>query len=456
MKGYVATPEWVVDLMVAKLFADGPPAPEARILDPGSGRGAFIDGITRWCVARGLDLPRITAVESDPRHAAYLRARYAGVSAVEIQQRDFLTSVVGQYDYIIGNPPYVGLLGLSEAERAEYRKSFCTAQGRFDLSSLFFEQSLRVLCPSGRMVFITPEKFLYVQSAAPLRSLLSEMRVEELHFLSESTFQKLVTYPIVTTLSRVDGRQATRVITREGETTLATLRGRESWLPSVQGFVAQCSGPTLSDVAMRISCGVATGADGVFVVPATDLDPHLRSFAYPTVAGRDLSGGEISLRKNVMLLPYTHGGNLIPESEMGALGQYLGQPHRRRKLLSRTCVRKKPWYAFHETPPLADLLRPKLLCKDICAEPSFVADCTGVVIPRHSVYYVVPREPGQIHSLADYLNSPAAAEWLHAHCQRAANGFLRLQSHTLKRLPLPAALAIELGASPLMFTRWAA
>lgn len=442
--------------MVAKLFADGPPAPEARILDPGSGRGVFIDGITRWCVARGLSLPRITAVESDPRHAAYLRTRYAAVPAVEIQERDFLTSRMGQYDYIIGNPPYVGLLGLSEAERGQYRTSFCTAQGRFDLSSLFFEQSLRVLGPLGRMVFITPEKFLYVQSAAPLRALLSEIRVEELHFLSESTFEKLVTYPIVTTLSRMESRQATRVITRQGQTTLATLRGSKSWLPSVQGFATQGSSHTLSDVAMRISCGVATGADGVFVLPAADLDARLRSFAYPTIAGRDLSGGEISLRKNVMLLPYTRGGDLIPESELEALGQYLGCPCRRKKLLSRTCVRKKPWYAFHETPPLADLLRPKLLCKDICAEPFFVADWSGAVIPRHSVYYIVPREPAHINSLADYMNSPAAASWLRAHCQRAANGFLRLQSHTLKQLPLPADLAIELGASPLTIVRWAA
>ena len=42
--------------------------------------------------------------------------------------------------------------------------------------------------------------------------------------------------------------------------------------------------------------------------------------------------------------------------------------------------------------------------------------------------------------LCEYLNSPEVAKWLMAHCQRAANGFLRLQSHVLKALPLPQAL----------------
>lgn len=443
--------------MVAKLFANGPPCAQARVLDPGSGRGAFIDGIIRWCSARGVALPRITGVESDPVHAAYLRARYGTMAGIDIQERDFLGTMSGPFDYIIGNPPYVGLAGLSEPERAEYRTSFRTARGRFDLSALFFEQAVRLLCSSGRMVFITPEKFLYVQSAAPLRCLLSRVRIDELHFLDESTFEKLVTYPVVTTLSRVESRQATRVVTREGTVRLASLRGgTESWLPALQGLPAEPPGHTLADISTRVSCGVATGADSVFVVPSTDLHPSLRDFAYPTIAGRELSGGEISLRKHVMLLPYTRDGHLIPEARLDALGDYLLEPRRRTKLLSRTCVRQKPWYAFHETPPLRYLLRPKLLCKDICAEPFFVADHHGTVIPRHSVYYIVPRESSHLDVLAGYLNSPAPAEWLRAHCQRAANGYLRLQSHVLKRLPIPADLAVQLGAAPSLATGLAA
>jgi adenine-specific DNA-methyltransferase len=448
---------WVVDLMVEKLFAAGAPTPESRILDPGCGRGAFIDGLIRWCTHRGRAVPCITGVESDPRHAAFLRERYAGIPEIEIQERDFLTPTAERYDYVIGNPPYVAITGLSEAGRAKYRNSFISGRGRFDLYLLFFEQALRLLGPNGRIVFITPEKFLYVQSADPLRALLTTACVDELHFLGEDTFENFVTYPLVTALSRTDIGRCTRVTTREGTTTYVKLpAGGESWLPSISGVARGAPSYTLSDICTRISCGVATGADAVFVTPSAKLDPGLRPFAHPTIAGRDIATHDLPLPTHVMLLPYTQEGELIPEPCLGPLGNYLAEPQRRGKLVSRTCVKYKPWYAFHETPPMRDMLRPKLLCKDIAAKPVFVADRAGTIVPRHSAYYIVPREAGQIDLLAEYLNSSDAAEWLSAHCQRAANGFIRLQSHVLKRLPVPEALAIQLGAAPFVITGLAA
>jgi len=135
--------------MVGKLFANRPPEPEEHVLDPGCGQGAFIAGILRWCAARGVAAPRITGVESDPRHAAFARERYAGLPNIEIRECDFLAGVDGRYHYVIGNPPYVALTSLSEGEKAEYRRAFATASGRFDLYLLFFEQALRLLAPKS-------------------------------------------------------------------------------------------------------------------------------------------------------------------------------------------------------------------------------------------------------------------------------------------------------------------
>jgi adenine-specific DNA-methyltransferase len=73
----------------------------------------------------------------------------------------------------------VPITGLSEDERRSYRQRYTTATGRFDLYLLFFEQALRLLKPGGRLVFITPEKFLYVRTAEPLRRALGAVAVEE-------------------------------------------------------------------------------------------------------------------------------------------------------------------------------------------------------------------------------------------------------------------------------------
>jgi len=445
MKGFVPTPGAVVDLMVAKLFAGRPPQPEDVVLDPGCGEGEFIAGILRWAAARGTEPPRIVGIESNPAHAQTARARFHGVPAVEIVGRDFLTPDDRRYRYVVGNPPYVPITGLSQAERDAYRSAFLTAAGRFDLYLLFFEQAVRQLLPGGRLVFITPEKYLYVDTARPLRRMLAQHHVEELHLLQEDTFPGLVTYPLVTTLDKTAPGATTRVVHRNGTVRDARLAGLDaSWLPVVSGLHRPTSDYTLSDLCERISCGVATGADAVFVTPLSRLPAELAPFAHPTIAGRELGYAELPEARSCLLTPYDRSGTLLGPGLVEPLLSYLSVPERKTRLLGRTCAARKPWYAFHETPNLDLIQRPKLLCKDIGSHPRFVIDAAGDLVPRHSVYYLVPRSTQDLEALRGYLNSPPAQEWLWANCQRAANGFLRLQSQVLKRLPVPSDVAAGL------------
>jgi len=440
MKGFVPTPRETVDTMVALLFHGRPPQRNDTVLDPGCGTGEFIDGVIRWCKRQGLPLPRITGVESDPRHIPVLRSKYEGLHAVSIEHTDFLTDHRATYDFIVGNPPYVAITALSETEKSRYRARYAAARGRFDLYLLFFEQALRSLAPHGRLVFITPEKYLYVETAGPLRSLLAGYDIEEIRLLPDDTFGELVTYPTITVLSNAPRpERKTRVMHRDGTTLTVTLpSGQDSWLPVLEGARPQQTPVTLGDLCLRISCGIATGADGVFVRPADGLDPALQPFAYPTVAGRQLTPATRDLpQRFVMLIPYDRNGRLLPLKELKALGRYLTQDRVRQQLLARTCVKHKPWYAFHETPVLREILRPKILCKDISEAPRFWADRFGQIVPRHSVYYLVPHNPEAIDAIADYLRSPSAQRWLTQNCQRASKGFLRLQSRVLRRLPVP-------------------
>ena len=438
MKGFVLTPHETVDAMVELLFRSRIPRSDDNVLDPGCGTGEFIDGIIRWCERRGLVLPHITGVESDERHLPVLRTKYERLPHVRIQHADFLTDGGTKYNFIVGNPPYVPITGLSESEKARYRARYATARGRFDLYILFFEQALRSLAPSGRLVFITPEKYLYVDTAGPLRNLLARYHIEEIHLVREDTFGELVTYPTITVVRNAPpGR--THVRRRDGcQLSVELPLGRDSWLPLLEGSAPQQAAVTLADVCLRVSCGVATGADNVFVRPTHRLDPGLQRFAHPTVAGRQLTPETTDIpQRFVMLTPYDTDGRLLPLERLGALGRYLMRDDIRERLLARTCVQRKPWYAFHETPALREMLRPKILCKDICERPHFWVDRRGDVVPRHSVYYIVPRDPATIDVIARYLQSPTAHQWLAQNCQRASKGFLRLQSRVLKRLPLP-------------------
>jgi len=424
--------------MVGKLFAGQAPRADESLLDPGCGNGAFIEGIIRWCRREKQPLPRITGIDSDPVLLGEARRRLDDIEQVTLLNEDFLNARPDRFDYVIGNPPYVSITGLTVLEREQYRRAYTTAVGRFDLYQLFFEQALKLLKPGGRLVFVTPEKFLYVQTAERLRVKLAESGVEEIHLIDEGSFSGLVTYPAITTVDRKSSASRTRIIDRTGAVRTVRLSADgASWLPVVNGNLSREPRHLLAQAFLRISCGVATGADSVYVVRDDELTAQLRPFAHPTLSGRSLVLDQGITTTHQMLVPYDADGRLLQEPELGPLGDYLRRPDRRLLLMKRTCVVRKPWYAFHENPPLGEMLRPKILCKDIGSRPWFVVDEEGTIVPRHSVYYLVPADQSQIHELCAYLNSEPVAEFLMAHCQRAANGFVRLQSHVLKQVPLP-------------------
>ena len=440
MKGFVSTPPSIVDHMVAKLFEKQFPEPEDTILDPGCGRGAFIDGIIRWCEKNNKEIPRITGIDSDPKHIASVQEKYSKIPSIQIRHEDFLLQVHEKFNFIIGNPPYVSITGLTEPEKSMYRSLFNSATGRFDLYFLFFEQSLKSLEKNGKLVFITPEKYLSVKSAYQLRIILSGYCINEIDLVHEQSFGNLVTYPAVTTITHKKPGEPTMIIFRDGCTKSVQLpHDGTSAFPALYGKTEKKPGHcTLGDLCLRVSCGVATGADAVYIHNKKKIPSDLKMYAFPTIAGRDLSINSSKVQSDLeMIVPYEASGKLIPENQLGALKTYLSAPENKSRLLKRTCVSKKPWYAFHENPPLAQILQRKILCKDITETPFFRIDYSGEIVPGHSVYYIIPKNPDHLETIHEYLNSPEVRVWLESNCQRAANGFLRLQSTILKQVPVP-------------------
>ena len=446
--------------MARRLFEDDPPSEGDRILYPGCGAKApFAQAVEAICRDEGHPLPSGLAVEHDPDLAD--QADALDIQHLRLRTGDVLGSGMteeGPFDYVLGNPPYVPIEGLSEEEKARYRSTFRVAKSRFDLYLLFFERALSLLAPGGRLVFVTPEKWEYVETAQPLRRLVTgrcsgnaSYHVEEINHIDEDAFPQLTAYPSVTTIRKVERKaaseEATRIRTRNGATHQVELpSGGESWAAAVRGkdLSGMETGLTLGDVTVRVSPGMATGADAVFVFGNDEVPEDLvPTWTRPTVSGKELTHGGASNPQSVFACPYRSDGTLPEENELGVFGAW-AQQHRER-LEDRSCVQKagKRWYAWHETPPMQDLLCPKIVFKDIAKEPKFWAERTGEIIPRHTVYYLVPEEGVSFDQLLDYLNGPVAKEWLEAHCQRAANGFLRLQSRVLRKLPVPTEVARE-------------
>ena len=250
MRGFVPTPESLVDHMVSLLFEGRSIDSEDRLLDPGCGAGAFMKGVLRWSSTTRSSLPHITGIEIDGQLALEAASQFRHNTHVSVIQGDFLRSKLSRrFNYIIGNPPYVSILRLDEREKTEYKSLYRTATGRFDLYMLFFERAIEALEPGGRLVFVTPEKFTYVDAASSLRELLSDCDVRRLELLPEDSFGDLVTYPLATVVEKSRTSRATQIVNRAGaEKSVRIPRGGASWGPLVNGSKPDSGSGQMTDV----------------------------------------------------------------------------------------------------------------------------------------------------------------------------------------------------------------
>ncbi len=495
--GQVYTPESMVEFTLdLGGYRPEEPLEEKAFLDPACGPGAFVVGAVGRVASRlgtlgedprgaaGFERllatveERVFAVDKDPHACALAReaVRYQirAVSGREAPQGFFAGNVVvddfllgrlealqgRRFHVIAGNPPYVATTRLSDQEKDALRERFIAANGRLDLYTLFFERGLRLLEKGGRLAFITPNKFLLSRSSRQLRKLiLSTSSVRTIaNFRSHRVFEDAATVPCVTVLER--GPSATTfelmecAISPGGQGPVAVqtrqsvshpTSGEQPWFLAEPGLLSlaeeiQDAHPPLGSLASRISAGIATGRDQIFVLPkeaARELEPELRRRA---VRGQDVLAHQIKDPGLELILPYlpTKGRpTLVDLEDFPKTKAYLEE--HREELLSRHCVRtwEKAWYDIHDPWTLDITELPKVIVPDVAAWNRFALD-RGSFCPLHSAYYIIPDGVEPLY-LAAVLNSQPIEFLVRLLAPVVKDGFSRYRRQFLVGLPIPEA-----------------
>jgi Eco57I restriction-modification methylase/restriction endonuclease TaqI-like protein len=500
-EGRVYTPPHLVRFLLEQaskdkpLFEDEPVA----ILDPACGAGAILSGLVEELAWRfrqngvnlagrkgrldflraverqiyGVDLdPRACELSGDAVRATVARFTLRPVRddffACNVLNADFLLSEevrglgekVGGFEYIIGNPPYVSTTRLSGLYKRALRLQFETSDGRLDLYTLFMERSIWLLSSGGRLVFITPDKFLISKTSSSLRShLLTETRIRSIaRFRSHRVFENAATVPCVTVLERSSERGSVEILSCQsaesapGEVTvqdrhflLQSSLGRGAWqlLPAAdQKILQRIRGDhaTLDQISVRISAGPATGRDGAFIVKSHAADGLEPELLRPAIRGRDILPYQLTDSGLRIIVPYLYGtsgsASLVELSHFPAVKSWLEA--RRAELESRHCVREwqKQWYDLHDQVSCDLACRVKILVPDVAMGNRFAVDVGGF-FPLHSAYYIMLNDGVDPYYVTAVLNSRICEYLIRVHAPRVKDGFLRYRQQFLSQLPVP-------------------
>jgi hypothetical protein len=492
-RGAVFTRREVVDFILdLSGYTVDQPLHKKRLLEPSFGAGDFLLPIIKrllsaWRAAR----PKTTAFEelNDAIRAVELhhdtfRNTYAAVVALLkregmtpktaqaltdcwLSQGDFLLAPQeGEFDFVVGNPPYVRQELIPATLLAEYRIRFETIYDRADIYIPFIERSLKVLSDGGILGFICADRWMKNRYGAPLRTLVAErfhLKVYVDMVDTPAFHSDVIAYPAITIISR-ETPAATRIARRPAidRGTLATLadllrspilpketstvrelagvtNGAEPWLLESSDQMAlirrlESSFPALEEVGCKVGIGVATGADKAFIgeFEALDVEPDRK---LPLVTTKDIMSGEVKWRGQGVINPFAELGGLVDLADYPRLRRYLED--RREIIAGRHCAKKTPanWYRTIDRITPAIAARPKLLIPDIKGEAHIVFE-RGDLYPHHNLYYVIS-DDWDLRALQAVLLSSITRLFVATYSTKMRGGFMRFQAQYLRRIRVP-------------------
>lgn len=492
-RGAIFTRSEVVDFILDLVgYTEDQPLHEKRLLEPSFGGGDFLLPIierllSAWRQARpdGSALDELTdAIRAVELHHSTYRSTHAAVVALLrregiaaktastlascwLLQGDFLlVPLEGEFDFVVGNPPYVRQELIPAPLLTAYRSRYQTMYDRADLYIPFIERSLSVLSDGGNLGFICADRWMKNRYGGPLRSLVAErfhLKVYVDMVDTPAFHSDVIAYPAITVISReVPG--ATRIAHRPtiDQATLTALAGllRAPMLPKDTGTVRELARvtngaepwllesadqmalirrlesafPLLEEAGCKVGIGVATGADKAFIGDFETLDVETDR-KLPLVTTKDIMTGEVQWRGQGVVNPFAELGGLVDLEEYPRLRRYLEA--RREVIAGRHCAQKAPanWYRTIDriTPALAS--RPKLLIPDIKGEAHIVFE-GGELYPHHNLYYVIS-DDWDLRALQAVLLSAVTRLFVATYSTKMRGGFLRFQAQYLRRIRIP-------------------
>ena len=492
-RGAIFTRAEVVDFILDLAgYTEDQPLHEKRLLEPSFGGGDFLLPIvgrllTAWRATKSSgaileDLSEaIRAVEL--HHDTFHSTHAAVVSLLEkeglfaetataladrwLRQADFLLAPLdGQFDFVIGNPPYVRQELIPAPLLAEYRYRYQTMYDRADLYIPFIERSLRVLSKGGNLGFICADRWMKNRYGGPLRNLVAKhfhLKVYVDMAKTSAFHSDVIAYPAITIISRTSAGP-TRIAHNPAinRCTLASLSEefRVPSLPKVAGKVRELDQitngtepwllessdqmalirrleqrfPALEETGCKVGIGVATGADKAFIgdFDSLDVEPDRK---VPLVTTSDIKSGEVQWHGKGVINPCAESGGLVNLENYPRLRRYLDE--RKDVIARRHCAQKSPanWYRTIDriTPSLAKT--PKLLIPDIKGKAHVVFE-SGELYPHHNLYYIIS-ESWDLRALQAVMLSAVTRLFIATYSTKMHGGCLRFQAQYLRRIRVP-------------------
>lgn len=442
--GQVYTPPFIVKKILDDLGYDSPRILQKKILDPACGDGRFLEEVVKRiiCYSPTQDLAQNLscvygwdidneAVSLCIEKLNQLITTYEITVNWNIQVVDAIQQLGSetQFDFIVGNPPYIRIQHLEEAQRqfVQQHYSFCQ-RGSTDLYIAFYELGLSLLKPSGMLGFITPNTFFYTETAKVMRHEMAQRAcVKQItNYADIQVFDNVSTYSAIVILSKQTNahftfeQASTPTDFSKKQVALATLNEQTIWRLSAEQQLDN-QGIRLGDVC-NIHVGITTLCDKAYLFAAEPINDNYllaktrlagevrleKGILKPIIKASKLKSGQETIKEYV-LFPYqkVNGKHqIIPEQtlqkQFPLAYQYLLSVKVELDKRDNGAPNPVAWYAYGRSQGLETSFGKKILFSPMNKKPNFILS-TNEEATFYSGYCI--KFKGDYEALLKQLNS---------------------------------------------------
>ncbi|MBN1762658.1 MAG: N-6 DNA methylase [Methanomicrobia archaeon] len=391
-----------------------------------------------------------------------------------------------QYDFVVGNPPYVRVQSLPTEMNDYLRKNYKTVLGKFDLAVPFMERGINWLSQQGEFGFITSNKFIHSHYGNRVRDFICNNHsiLTLIDFGDTGVFKDATNYPsVIIVKNKFEPGNTLKFInvlkpkdeildyigiyiSKEGYRNdyieildIKQERLKDSWEflsapeQKVVGKIRKDSTSNLVDISKRINEGIVTGNNDVFINPITKkfIKEHSleEELIYPILRGRNVEKwgfiwtGDTSKVDTFIIYPYKKENNSFEVVELDEypnvlryLEQYKDILKNRKSWRMTISETGKRWYELWHPNP--QMLEEKIITPDISTGNKFSLDKSGSWLCMDTCFVIIlENEYKKYYPFILGLLNSKLTEFYHKQISPSVSGdYYRYKKQYLEPLPI--------------------
>jgi methylase of polypeptide subunit release factors len=345
--GQVYTPDFIVCKILDDVGYNSPEILGKKIIDPACGDGRFLTEIVKRIITFspendfkknlecvfGWDIDE-TAIEYCVSNLNQLiKDKHIDIqwnilveNSIKKYEKSNLFAVneLPKFDFIVGNPPYIRIqhLDLEQREYIQKNYDFCKS-GSTDIYIAFYELCVNLLNNNGVCGLITPNTFLFTETARPLRQYFAANKnlMQITNYGDIQLFDDATTYSAITIFNTKRNnnflfqKALLEKTFEEKQIDFSELKEPFWQLSTSENEIVR--GKKLKEIC-NIHVGITTLCDSAYIFPIENIDS---AYVYADTKFR----GRVKLEKNI-LKPIVKGSKLKHSKE--SIKEYVLFPYK--------------------------------------------------------------------------------------------------------------------------------